>query len=57
VLPCSRAAPGRGAREGETDAGEVEEVVAGGDGEEGGCGGDRVVELVGPRVAGGRREE
>ena len=31
--------------------------MAGGDGEEGGCGGDRVVELVGSRVAGGRREE
>ena len=57
VLPCSGAAPGRGAGEGETDAGEVEEAVAGGDGEEGSYGGDRVVELIGARVAGGRREE
>jgi len=55
--PCRGAAPGRGAGEGETDVGEVEETVAGGDGEEGGCGGDRVVELVGARVAGVRREE
>ncbi|CAD6217616.1 unnamed protein product [Miscanthus lutarioriparius] len=39
VLPCRGAAPGRGAGEGETDAGEVEEAVAGGDGEEGGVGG------------------
>ena len=57
VLPYSGAAPGRGAGEGETDAGEVEEAVAGGDSEEGGCGGDRVVDLIGARVVGGRREE